>query len=91
MAKPATSNDTHSFQVGGLGGRPIGCIAAVSYGRRFGFIGLYIVLPEYRAMGCGIALWRASMARLAGRNVGRDGILAQPDSAALRLAEKFGM
>jgi ribosomal protein S18 acetylase RimI-like enzyme len=72
--------DPGGFLVGRLDGRPIGCIAAVSYGGKFGFIGLYIVIPECRAMGCGIALWRAGMARLAGHNVGLDGVLAQQDN-----------
>lgn len=69
--------DPAGFLVGELGGEPIGCISAVRYGDKFGFIGLYIVLPEFRGRGLGIQLWRAAMDRLAGRNVGLDGVVSQ--------------
>ncbi len=68
--------DPAGFLVGKLHGEPIGCISAVRYGDEFGFIGLYIVLPEFRGRGFGIQLWRAAMERLAGRNVGLDGVVA---------------
>ncbi len=58
-------------------GAPIGCISAVRYGEEFGFLGLYLVRAAHRGQGIGIALWRAAMARLDGRNVGLDGVLAQ--------------
>jgi len=69
--------DPAGFLVGELAGEPIGCISAVKYGSEFGFIGLYIVRPEFRGRGYGIQLWRAGMERLAGRNVGLDGVVAQ--------------
>lgn len=69
--------DPAGFLVGELHGKPIGCISAVRYGEEFGFIGLYIVLPEFRVRGFGIQLWRAAMERLAGRNMGLDGVVAQ--------------
>ncbi|MBL9162017.1 MAG: GNAT family N-acetyltransferase [Planctomycetaceae bacterium] len=69
--------DAGGFLVGELAGEPIGCISAVKYGTNFGFIGLYIVRPEFRGRGFGIQLWRAAMERLAGRNVGLDGVVAQ--------------
>jgi hypothetical protein len=72
--------DPDGFLVGRIDGQPIGCISAVSYGGTFGFIGLYIVVPVHRGRGHGIALWRAGMARLAGHNVGLDGVLAQQDN-----------
>lgn len=58
-------------------GAMVGCIAAVSYSGRFGFIGLYIVVPEWRGRGIGRMLWDAGMARLAGQVVGLDGVPAQ--------------
>ncbi len=72
--------DPAGFLVGRVDGQTVGCISAVSYAGRFGFIGLYIVLPAWRGRGHGIALWRAGMARLAGHNVGVDGVLAQQDN-----------
>jgi GNAT superfamily N-acetyltransferase len=69
--------DPDGFLVGELAGDPVGCVSAVKYGSEFGFIGLYIVRPEFRGRGFGIQLWRAAMERLAGRNVGLDGVVAQ--------------
>jgi len=39
-----------------------GCISAVSYPERFGFLSLFIVRPEFRGQGFGSALWRAALA-----------------------------
>jgi GNAT superfamily N-acetyltransferase len=58
-------------------GAPVGCISAVSYAGRFGFIGLYIVAPAWRGQGIGRRLWAAGMNRLAGHVVGLDGVPAQ--------------
>lgn len=69
--------DPEGFLIGLLDGLPIGCISAVAYPENFGFIGLYIVLPEQRGRGYGIQLWQAAMRRLAGYNVGLDGVVAQ--------------
>lgn len=72
--------DPDGFLVGTLDGRPIGCIAVVRYGVDHGFLGFYIMRPEYRGRGLGLALWQAGMARLAGRTVGLDGVVAQQDN-----------
>jgi GNAT superfamily N-acetyltransferase len=69
--------DPEGFLVGILDNRPIGCVSAVSYGNKFGFIGLYIIIPEYRGQGYGIRLWQAGMKRLAGQNIGLDAVIEQ--------------
>ena len=69
--------DPGGFLVAEHRGATVGCIAAVSYGGRFGFIGLYIVVPVYRGRGIGRMLWDAGMARLAGHVIGLDGVPAQ--------------
>lgn len=69
--------DPEGFLVGLLDDRPIACISAVSYGGGFGFVGFYIVLTEYRGRGYGLGIWQAAMARLAGHNIGLDGVLDQ--------------
>lgn len=69
--------DPDGFLVAECDGEAAGCIAAVSYQGRFGFIGLYIVAPAWRGKGIGLALWNAGMARLAGHVVGLDGVPAQ--------------
>ncbi|MEP7085438.1 MAG: GNAT family N-acetyltransferase, partial [Betaproteobacteria bacterium] len=69
--------DPGGFLLGRLDGEPIGCIGAVSYPGGFGFIGLYIIVPAQRGRGFGIQLWDAAMQRLAGGNIGLDGVVAQ--------------
>ena len=69
--------DPHGFLIGLLNGEPIGCISAVSYEGVFGFIGFYVVVPEHRGKGFGMALWRRAMQRLRGHNIGLDGVIAQ--------------
>lgn len=69
--------DPDGFLVAEDFGVMAGCISAIRYGARFGFIGFYIVRPERRGQGLGIALWRRAMARLEGRVVGLDGVVAQ--------------
>lgn len=69
--------DPGGFLLGLLGEEPIACISVVRYGADYGFLGLYIVRPEHRGRGHGWALWQAGMARLAGRAVGLDGVVAQ--------------
>jgi ribosomal protein S18 acetylase RimI-like enzyme len=63
--------------IGQLGEEPVGCISAVSYAGRYGFIGLYIVRPEFRGHGYGMQMWDAALARLHGHNIGLDGVVAQ--------------
>ena len=69
--------DRDGFFMGTWDGMPIGCISAVAYGEAFGFIGLYIVRPEWRGKGFGLRLWNEGMEYLGARNIGLDGVLAQ--------------
>jgi GNAT superfamily N-acetyltransferase len=69
--------DPQGFWVGELDGEAIASISAVRYGSSFGFIGFYIVKPEYRGQGYGIQLWNAALHVLEGRTVGLDGVVAQ--------------
>jgi hypothetical protein len=69
--------DHDGFLVGSLGDEPVATISVVKYGANFGFLGLYIVRNEFRGQGYGMQIWNAGLARLAGRNVGLDGVVAQ--------------
>lgn len=69
--------DPQGFWVGLLDGAPIASISVVRYGADYGFLGLYIVVPEHRGKGYGWALWQAGLAHLGGRAVGLDGVVAQ--------------
>jgi GNAT superfamily N-acetyltransferase len=72
--------DPEGFLIAEVDGRLAGCVSAVSYGGRFGFIGLYIVVPEFRGQGIGWRLWSHAMQRLAGHLVGLDGVPEQQDN-----------
>ena len=74
------ASDPNGFWVGELDGELIGSISAVKYGRDYGFIGLYIVRPEFRGKGYGLRLWNAAVDCLSGRNIGLDGVPAQQEN-----------
>ncbi|HEX6005084.1 MAG TPA: GNAT family N-acetyltransferase, partial [Burkholderiales bacterium] len=62
--------DPAAFLIAEVDGGLAGCLSAVSYDGRFGFIGLYIVVPRWRGRGIGLRLWTRGMERLAGHLVG---------------------
>jgi acetyltransferase (GNAT) family protein len=61
-----------SLRAAELAGKPAGSISAVAYNAAYGFLGSYIVAPDYRGKGFCLKLWRTAMAHLNGRNVGLD-------------------
>jgi GNAT superfamily N-acetyltransferase len=73
--------DSNGFLIAELDGKPIGCISVVSYSRSFGFIGLYIVKPQWRGRGYGLQLWQTAFQQLMSRldreqcSIGLDGVL----------------
>jgi GNAT superfamily N-acetyltransferase len=83
--------DQQGFLVGLRDGEPIGCISAVRYPDRFAFLGFYIVRPDCRGKGYGLALWHAAMRQLDGYLVGLDGVVAQQHNylkSGFRLAHR---
>lgn len=56
--------DRQGLWVGWLDGEPVGCIAGVRYNASYGFIGLFLVVPEHRGNGYGVALWRHALEHL---------------------------
>lgn len=72
--------DPSGFLIGLLDDEPIATISVVKYGSSFGFLGFYIVKPEYRGQGYGIQIWNAGLASLSGRTIGLDGVVAQQDN-----------
>jgi GNAT superfamily N-acetyltransferase len=72
--------DPAGFLVGYSGEKPVGCISAVSYPGNFGFIGFYIVIPEFRGRGFGIQLWNRAIECLNNHNIGLDSVFEQQDN-----------
>ena len=59
------NTDNQGIWIGSLGDKPIGCIAGIRYNEDYGFIGLFIVLEEYRGNGFGVQLWKHAIKYLA--------------------------
>ncbi|KGF72051.1 GCN5 family acetyltransferase [Neosynechococcus sphagnicola sy1] len=74
------ATDPRGFFVGELDGQPISCISAVAYDDTFGFIGFYIVHPQWRGQGYGWQTWQHAMNYLGDRTIGLDGVVAQQDN-----------
>jgi len=72
--------DPKGFFLGFLNDKPIASISAVSYNDKFGFLGLYIVIPEYRDKGYGIRIWNEGIRHLPTQNIGLDGVVSQQEN-----------
>ncbi|MBV8425011.1 MAG: GNAT family N-acetyltransferase, partial [Candidatus Eremiobacteraeota bacterium] len=73
---PFYAADNRGYFVAELDGEKIGCISAVRYAS-FGFIGLFIVRPEYRGKGYGGELFARALNQLRDLPVGLDAVVAQ--------------
>ncbi len=74
------SADQNGFLIGRLGDEPIATISVIKYDDSFGFLGFYIVKPEYRGKGYGIQIWNVGLKYLKGLNIGLDGVVAQQEN-----------
>ena len=72
--------DPEGYLMGYVDDEPISCISVVKYNDDFGFLGFYIVKPEYRGKGYGWKIWQAGMEYLKGCNVGLDGVVDQQEN-----------
>lgn len=72
--------DPNGFLMAFIGDVPVACISVVKYGASFGFLGFYIVVPEYRGLGYGMRIWTGGLKYLAGRNIGLDGVADQQEN-----------
>lgn len=62
--------DPAGYFVGRLGDEIISSIAVVNYDDHFAFLGQYIVRPDWRGHGYGLATWRAAIDHAGDRNIG---------------------
>jgi ribosomal protein S18 acetylase RimI-like enzyme len=78
------STDPEAFIAADLDGEMIGGGAITSYNGEFGFMGFFIVRPEFRGRGLGNTLWHARRDRLLrrlqpGACIGLDGVFEMQD------------
>ncbi|WP_328634716.1 GNAT family N-acetyltransferase [Streptomyces sp. NBC_00356] len=71
------AQDPEGFFLGRIGGEPVSAVSVVNYGDAYAFLGCYLVRPDLRGLGHGIATWKAGLAHAGGRTVGLDGVVAQ--------------
>lgn len=78
------ATDPEAFIAADLEGEMIGGGAITAYNSEFGFMGFFIVRPEYRGQGFGNTLWHARRRRLLdrlhpGASIGLDGVFQMQD------------
>ena len=78
------ATDPDAFIAADLDGGLIGGGAITAYEGEFGFMGFFIVRPEFRGQGLGNAIWHARRERLLARlrpgaSIGMDGVFAMQD------------
>ncbi len=78
------STDPQAFIAAEVKGELIGGGAVISYDGEYGFMGLFVVRPEWRGRGVGRRLWQARLRLLQSRlrpgaSIGMDGVFAMQD------------
>ncbi|MFC8916994.1 GNAT family N-acetyltransferase [Streptomyces sp. NPDC047821] len=76
------AQDPDGFFLGRVDGEsaPVSAISVVNYGDAYAFLGFYLVRPDRRGLGHGLATWKAALAHAGDRTVGLDGVPAQQDN-----------
>jgi GNAT superfamily N-acetyltransferase len=74
------TQDPAGFFLGRIDGEPASAISVVNYGADYAFLGFYLVRPDLRGHGHGLATWRAAFGHAGGRTIGLDGVPAQQDN-----------
>ncbi|MGA4845278.1 GNAT family N-acetyltransferase [Streptomyces sp. G5(2025)] len=74
------AQDPEGFFVGRLDGEPVSAVSVVTYGPEYAFLGFYLVRPDQRGRGFGLATWRAGLEHAGNRTVGLDGVPDQQDN-----------
>ena len=74
--------DPQGFFVAVRDGAPVAAISVVNHNADFAFLGLYLVQPEWRGRGLGLALWQHALKHAGTRTVGLDGVPDQQENYA---------
>jgi GNAT superfamily N-acetyltransferase len=69
--------DPAGFFLGRLDGRPVSAVSVVRYSAQYAFLGYYLVHPEHRGRGLGLATWQQAVPHAGERTVGLDAVPAQ--------------
>ncbi|QTZ90552.1 GNAT family N-acetyltransferase [Streptomyces auratus] len=69
--------DPAGFFVGRRAGRTVSAVSVVNCSDAYAFLGYYLVHPDHRGQGLGLATWRAAVPHAGARTVGLDAVPAQ--------------
>ncbi|MFG2288455.1 GNAT family N-acetyltransferase [Streptomyces sp. NPDC048595] len=69
--------DPAGFFLGRRAGRTVSAVSVVNYSDRYAFLGYYLVHPDLRGQGLGLATWRAAVPHAGARTVGLDAVPEQ--------------
>ncbi len=69
--------DPAGFFLGRRAGRTVSAVSIVTYSDAYAFLGYYLVHPDHRGQGLGLATWRAAFPHAGVRTVGLDAVPAQ--------------
>ncbi len=58
------NTDRQGIWIGFVDNIPIGCICGIKYNQSYGFIGMFIVIKEFRGKGYGLCLWKHALSYL---------------------------
>jgi GNAT superfamily N-acetyltransferase len=82
-AVPLYRSDPHHSLMLRVNERPVASLGCVHYDESFAFIGLFIVIPEFRGHGYGFLLWSRAISALSGIcTVGLNAVTNQIDNYA---------
>ncbi|MFF1698192.1 GNAT family N-acetyltransferase [Streptomyces sp. NPDC058257] len=71
------AQDPEGFFIGRIEGQAVSAISVVNYDEVYAFLGFYLVRPDLRGHGHGLATWQTALAHAGTRTVGLDGVVAQ--------------
>jgi GNAT superfamily N-acetyltransferase len=74
--------DPAGFFLGRLGTRTVSAISIVDYSQHYAFLGYYLVHPDHRRQGLGLATWRTAVPHAGTRTIGLDAVPAQQSTYA---------
>jgi GNAT superfamily N-acetyltransferase len=74
--------DPTGFYAARAGGEIVGTFSVVKYSKDYAFAGFFIVRPDWRGKGVGLAIQHYIDTHFAGYNVGIDGVLAMQEKYA---------
>lgn len=72
--------DPDGFWIAEEDGEIAACLSLVRYSADYGFLGFYIVRPEFRGKGIGRALWDRVLGENPNLVIGLDGVVAQKEN-----------